>query len=381
MSDFENRYIQPNSERDLLISSLRKIKAPSADDICKTEGVTPEELPDLLSDKLKGIFAHCKENASIIDDELNSQIDFVYQCYEATKNVDASSEFYELSAQLKDFESFISVFAKGVDRKTLGNFMQRVDRFIQIVVHPKRIMKAWPEGHRMKGFYEMGIYKHEGAWVPLEHKRWSGVEYIELGLLKEIIDLKESGYMKPGLYHTTGSATLDGISKQKAILSAREAIKREEEVKTGEYNTYIGHDNHSVSGRKQGLGDVHVSRSLHTGYTIARWFNEYPLAFGIAEERTRKHLKEIDEKSDTAFINWAGEGIRLGPEIPLDLVDVIYCEQIYLDKLKQWVSKNTPHAKVVSIEAHELLLRKDGLGQGKINDWNALLKKDAIIVE
>lgn len=383
MSDFEQQF-KTNGEKSLLVNSLEKRNLPTVEDVCRDENCNAEELPGLLAERTKDILDYCRKHSSIIDDELSPQIDFIYRCFASTRGTPASVDLSGFSKSLKDFESFIAQYAKGVPRRAIGNLMERIDRYTRAVVHPSRIITVFPENHRMHG--KLSIYKSEGQWIQLPSESdWSAREYVEMDVLEEIVNLQETGYTRPDLYHATGSASLSGIAKHKAILSARRARELGEDVKTGEYNTYIGWQDYSVSGGREGLSSIYTSRSPHTGYSIARWFDEYHLVFGLSIERIARYLKEHKGETDIRFADFAGEGIRIGPEAPLELVDVIYGEHIYLDDLDRWKSKYAPHARIVSLEADELLRSRgeqDFYSSSRgIKNWKSLLSQRPVVIK
>lgn len=382
MSDFESEE-KPESKTPLLLDLLEKREVPTLNKLCEENECTIEDLPGVFAKKTEEILNYCEKYSSVTDVELNPQIDFIYKSYAATRDISDTDNLSDFSKSLDSFDSFIDHHAKGASRKTIGNLIERIDVYTRTVVHPSRIIAVFPEGHRMHD--KLSIYNFEGHWVPLPtESSFVAEEYVEKDVLDEIIELQESNYTRPDLYHSTGSASLEGIAKHGAILSARKAVESGESVKTGEYNTYISRDGYSVSGGKEGLRSVYTSRILDTGYGVARWFNEHRVVFGISEERISKYLKEHKGETDIRFEDYSGEGIAIGPEVPLDVVGVIYGDRLYLDELNEWKEKNAPQARVVSFEAEYMLRTKGGRSyrtQGKeIIDWKSLLAQDAVVV-
>jgi len=383
MFKFE-QYFKSDTEQPLFLDGIEKRDTPALDNLCNMENCDIRELPDLFANKLKFIFGHCEKHSSMIDDKLDPQIDFIYQCYKSTRNISPTLNLSGFSSSLDNFDIFISQYAQGVSRKALGNLMQRINRFIETTIHPSRTIATFPDRYRNRD--KLSFYNLEGRWIQIPSKyNASEKDYIEESIVKEIISIQESGYKRPDLYHATGSASLDGIARHGAILSANKAVALGETVKTGEYNTYIGWDEQSASGGRSGLGSIYTSKDPYSGYGIARWFNEYNVVFGLSKEKIAKYLQKDKGETNIRFEDYAGEGITIGPDAPLELVDIIYADHIYLDELNKWKEKNAPHAYIISLEADQLL-RSRGKQEfyspaEEISDWHPLLEQEPIVIE
>ena len=369
MGDFEQQY--EATSHSLLIGSLDVRDKPTIQGICRNEGSISQKLPDVFTRRTKDIINYCKENDYIVDDKLSPQIDFIYQCYASTRS-SPPLHLREFSRSLDSFDSFVAHYARRASRSTIGNLMERIDRFTRTTLHPRRVITVFPENHRM---HEKTIsYQLKGRWILLPSEFGSGEEYVEKGVVEEILNLQKIGYKQPDLYHTTGSASLEGIAKHGALLSARRAIESEEAVKTGEQNTYIGWEDHSQMGGKKGLASVYTSKFPHIGYSVARWFDEYHVIFGLSRERITTYIQAHNQPDDRLKEFPKGE-VRIGPEVPLELVDSIYGEHIYLKQLLEWKEKNAPQALVVSLEADDLLRRRTK------RDWESIVRQKPIFIE
>ena len=60
------------------------------------------------------------------------------------------------------------------------------------------------------------------------------------------------------------------------------------------------------------------------------------------------------------------EGVLIGHEVPLSAVDVVYCWKKYEPQMVDWVKEFCPRARVISIEAAEIL-RKYGSVMNEIS--------------
>jgi hypothetical protein len=250
--------------------------------------------------------------------------------------------------------------------------MERIDRFTRTNLHSSRVITVFPDYHR--GYQKVISYQLKGKWFQLPSQFGSGEEYVEKGVVEEILNLQKSGYMQPDLYHSTGSASLESIAKYGALLSARRATELGEAVKTGEHNTYIGPEDQPQMGGEKGLTSVYVSTFPHIGYCVARWLDEYHVIFGLSRERTTTYI-QTHIQSDGRLEEFRRGEIRIGSEVPFGLVDICYGDYIYLDKLRAWQETNIPQAFVVSLEADELLRRREQ------QDWESIFKKKPIIIE
>jgi hypothetical protein len=118
---------------------------------------------------------------------------------------------------------------------------------------------------------------------------------------------------------------------------------------------------------KRTLGSVYVHEGppFESGYATNTWFDDYHVAYGINEKRQEAYLESID------FKYWHGpriyrdhsEGTMLGPQVPLESVDVVYAWKKHETDMKKWMAINCPHAKFVSLEANYIYWgnRKDML--------------------
>ena len=339
----------------------------TVEELCEREGCKIEELPSLVASKAQNIVYYCEENYRIVGSEINPQIDFLYQCYQATRDLPEDSGLSEFATSLESFDTFISNYAEGMSSGACGNLMSRIDRYIKKEAHTSRLI------YEDLGKTHLG-YLSKVEWIPLPYSFSVLEDYVERGVVEEVINLQKAGYESPDLYHATGSAALDGIAEHNAILAANKAVKLGGEiVKTGEYSIKPSYDNFRIEDgeREYGIYNlIYASDRPIIAYAIARWFDEFHVIFGLSKDKIAEYQKEHGGEIGGVV----GVDFTIGSKVPLELVDVIYGEYISLDKLKEWQEKNAPQARVVSIEAGQLLRDRPE------ENWESLLRQEPIVI-
>lgn len=366
----------PFDDEGVLRKGLVRKDEPSLGQLLASEGVKASGLPGKFARKVRECFQYADKNSSIIDTDLNPQIEFIYKVWHATRDIPCGHELATFSRGLDSFDSFLKQYGQGQSRQAVGNLMQRIDVFVRTELNILKLVDVFPEGHRRRRL-NSGIYNYEGDWIRLPGSRYYVEEsrFADREVLQEIVATLDRT-RSAGLFHATGSAALEGIGRHGAILSARRARELGEPIKTGEYNTYIGWNGFSVSGGEGGLGNVYTLGSLSTSYALVRWFDEFDVVFGLSRERMERYLR--DEKGHDKFYlsDFAGEGIRVGPEAPLKLVETVNTEVSFVPFMKNWVDKHAPHIQVRSLEADDL--RNSEGSYGRLVDWKMLLQKKPV---
>lgn len=378
MTDSEPQLV-PEGIHRLLLKTVKSKPIPTLEAVCKEAGCTRQSLQDILVQRSRELFEYCDKKSTIIDDELTPQIDFIYRWYRATRDLPPTSELHALSNSLNGFDAFTKRYGGEFSKKALANLGKRIQRYIDIVIHPDRILLAFPETHRLYG--NRSIYNTSGEWfrIPTDSTLQPQV-YVERKVIEEIIDLQSVDHRSPSLYHASGSAALPGIAKHNALLSAKKLTESDHTIMTGEYVGYINWNGYSVSGGKKGLSNIYTSKSPHTGYCTFRWFDEYPVVFGISETKLRKYLQDSNIDTDPYLENLAGEGITIGPSVPLYLVETLYANFVNLDSLKKWQQLHAPHIQVRSLEGYELTRHhKSYSPYAQPINWHALLLQKPFI--
>lgn len=183
----------------------------------------------------------------------------------------------------------------------------------------------WLMGLPGFGSFEQFIEHHRGDSSPKTVGNFlqSMDLYMRFAIIRQRRMREPKSYMfdpamtLPGtLYHATGSAALEGIARHKAIMSSRKVLEVGEVIKTGEHITVV----------HAGLEAVYTTRCFSSDYCLARWFNECHVVFGIKEGAAPL----IADKAYTL----------IGPEVPLRELSVVHTEDVFQDKMSEWLKAN-----------------------------------------
>lgn len=361
--DVQEPGISPYTEVELP-EGIVSLKPLTIEQICQREDIEKGQLPEKIREGTQRVIRHIEEKPFIVDTDGDPFYDILYGSYLATRNLSPDDPLFEFSQTLNSFDSFIKEYAPDISTDTRSNLVQRMSGFIDYVVHPEEIVYLSQRDSELRKGYNYG----GKSWIYLTNAERP--EYTTREVIEEIVELEKEGAPNASYWHATGSASLPGIERHKAVLSSSRAQEVGEDVMTGEHNGM---------GKGRLLGNIYVNQAgLSRGYSLSRWFDEYSVVIGISKEKLAKYFQEKGEKWEA--VDLRGEGTTIGPEVPLQAVDVLYSQREYLPRLNEWAQRNCPHAKVVSLEAYELMRqnanRKAGLdifGVKPIEDWPALL--------
>jgi len=352
-----------------------KKQKPSLKELLDRENIVEDELPQYCEGIIQNIVDYSRENHYSFGDELTKEIDFLYRCFLATRELGTHHPLTDFSKSLDSFDSFRERYLPNESKRTNSSIMTRLTRFRGCIIHPNGSIDVYQDG--VNYWKEEGIYSFAGEWIVLE-KGWRGrYELIKKDVVPEAVKLKKN---KPSyqLTHSTGSAAFDSIAESRALLSARKLLTQKKSVKTGEFVTYMTDRDVSLTGGKHGLPQIKGQVGIQRGYGIARWFDEYYGTFVIDLEKQREHIKILEEKTDidTDPVRFFSEGLDIGSEVPLENVTHLVVDHINLDEARTWVKKNCPHMAVTSYDAFSLWRESE---RGEI-DLHKLLKAPSFTV-
>ncbi len=271
-------------------------------------------------------------------------------------------------ASFDSFESFIVHFfqnnlTNNIKRLLIGD----INSFINIYVKTRCLFEIRENQAdiEVRDFYNAS----NRNWVVLPNTQFisqpGDLNYVDESIIDEYIQiLNDKLEFERGFIHGSGSAALEGIAKEKKILSARKVLKSFADIKTGEWVTLTSiyaDDQEDLQSRT--LTDIYVTagNSPYLEYTLRRWFNESPIVFHINKNRHQETLVHKGMDTETygerklPTIHNTGEGIIIGSEVELSDIDFIYCEKDYQPEMIKWCQVNAPHIRVVSIEAREVI--------------------------
>lgn len=359
---------------ELIETDLVEREKLTLDQVCAREGMTVDKLPDRFKEVAADFRDYCVDSVSM-SRSINPDIDFIYQCWQATRQLKPGHILYNFSKSLDSFDSFIQTYLPDTNSELRGKMIERIDMFRYYQMNVRRIIEVWDQEDRHAD--QDGIYEYLGEWVRLSGGRDYYAKYADAAIIREVIEILKSGGLPANLYHATGSAALDGIQRHGALLASHKAIEKGEVIKTGEAVTQSW---------KPGAGNVYTEESFEEfGYATVRWFDEFKVGFGTTKDSVLKYRSGEKGKKDIWFHNLAGEGIRIGTDLPLRFITLLTTEYEHLDKLRAWARKNAPQAKIVSAEAISLINGIWGesfskLHRFKLEEWVQLLNTTKPII-
>ena len=246
-------------------------------------------------------------------------------------------------SQLASFSDFIKLagVSPAAEGKDLSDVAGKINRF-NYWIPTYYVSSAYLPNE--KPHNEFGYYLASGQWFEIPTKKV--IEYaIDASYVHQsiITDARQIGEfdMSNFVFHDTSSASLNGISRQRAILSLNEIQRRQERVETGENiaNERIKTD----IGNIYGTGDIFGHRGgTSLNYATTRWFNEFGLSFGIP--------KDLLPQPPV----YSPEGFILGSQIPIDAIRCIIVQKKGEERIKEWLGKNGLNPKLIIFEAKQL---------------------------
>lgn len=372
-----------DDERMITNSEIRVTKEAEsafASNLKKNEPRSLDQLLNQESIELDGLVDRVQESVDIImdedtkDDDKTKELKFVYEVYLATRDVENNQELIELADNLNSFESFRRKFLVDASRYQLANFYEAVTFFRGRVIHPSRELFIEADLGFRDRYYD-GVYGYHGEWVVIPKGGREGLfGIVEQSVIEEAIKLRTAN-IKVELFHTTGSAALDGIGRNQQIMSAKRLVESKEDVSTGEYASYISKEfGSSVTGRNTGLSNVYVEQNgIAKGYELIRWFDEYSVTFGIRLDLQRQYVSK-NYGDDRSLFYRTSEGMQVGPEVPLSNVALVIVDHQELSRAREWASLNAPGVFVTSYDAYSLYQDTELNGRYRVQKLEELLR-------
>jgi hypothetical protein len=343
-------------------------KQPLAlEEIARKEGCDIFNLETDIQTKVKRFADDMKKECSFPSREYVGLIDSLYNLYLQSKNLDIVKENPWLN-YFNSYNEFANHFCPEATPHSRAYIQKNIQRFVETIVNQEKIISTHPNnwfGVNKDGFRE--TYNNDKDWIllPDEYYNLGVYEFTDKEVITEIIELIKTKYHHSDFTHSSGSAALNGIEKKGAILSAQNIESEGIKVATGEHVSYVNSESGvPVAGGKYGLGSVYASSNgpLY-GYHHLNWFDEHPIAFGINKQKQEDFLRQIgfkyeifsSEDNPVLTMDLGGEGIKIGSQVPLNNVEIVYCWKKYQNDMEIWAKKNCPQAKLVSLEADEIL--------------------------
>lgn len=265
-------------------------------------------------------------------------IDPIYKLYVLSKG---NNNLLPWVDKIKDFDLFIGHFCPEANNRSRAGIMEHIKAFC----------------HTSKGAVEEDSSSSEWSYfVPGEGLREVPKQFASIPLLLEVLRLREKNTYPFGIdnrIHSTGSAALENIGKAGAILSARELLKSKYEIKTGEYVECIEKNGFACSGGKKGLAQIFTSTNNFSSMDAGtqRWFDEFSVGFCIDVEKQNNYNMQNGLELSIKKFNFSGEGIVVGPKVPLENVTAISAPKANEKQVKRWIDQYCPWVLFISKEA------------------------------
>jgi len=337
---------------------LRKVLSP--EEVATREGVAINELEAVIGTKIRQFAERCGKTCTYPDFEYWPLLEEMYCLFLSAR----SGEYKESIPwvdRFNSFDSFEKHFCPEITPKGRVFMKHNIQTFLEYGAHTERFLHISLEG---RGHFDssLGFFEASGSWSVLpEESGWDDIYYFaEEATMREIVELIRSGYREPDYSHATGSSALKNIGKSGAILSSNEAKKEGVEISTGEF---VSFNNDIPLAERRGLSSVYVDRGgPRYGYHSINWFDEYFVNFGISKEKQDSFMRTTDfryglmgEGDEKLSADFGGEGAVIGPKVPLESVNFVYCWKKYQEQTEEWKNTFCPHAKVISYEAASVL--------------------------
>jgi len=349
----------PDEQR--LHAALTRRPLLSLAEIAQKENVSVRQLPKAMKKHIQSIKEYMKTPSfTAAGREIDPHIDFIFQSWQATRNLSRFHPLYSFAQTLDSFDTFFEAYFTENSTQHYGRLISLIDAFVREKFHPDKkiyVQKGHPERS-----YPSGLYNISGDWVrtDLDYDHM----YVDRSIIEEAIAIG-SLPQEPTFFHQSGSAILSSVGSIGEIVSGKKANALGLRLQTGESVT------DASEGKIRQLNSVYASNYLqYSGYERVRWFDEGHITFGISRQKLEDYYEQKtgvrptmmkkeyyihDEDLQGHFIDAGKNGTLLGPEVPLTTVNAIYTERIYLDRIKEWAKQHAPQAQVISIEAGTLL--------------------------
>lgn len=257
--------------------------------------------------------------------------------------------------QLQSFDAFVAHFCPQANRRSQAELMSAVKVFMRIHL-PLELQQQTPAWAMSDFGPPTPVYRDPQQWIALPDV-WTSA-----AVIAEARQLLKAGYPKPRslFVHGTGSAVLPSIAKNQGLWSAAKVIGSGGAIVSGEFVTDIlsSDGQTSKTGGASGHGNVFTSREglQSTDYTTLRWFDEMQITFGISAARQQAYNEALGIRRN--YDN-SGEGIEVGPVVPLENVVAISAAKADEARVRAWIGAHCPHVQFVSYEAAALLESED----------------------
>lgn len=326
----------------------------SIDQIAEEIGCSVEEIPQRFTQMIETLERQVSRKDGYSGLESEVFIDPLFQIWNATRDLPEGHPLTVFSRSLESFDIFFDTYFPEGTARLKYDIIKYIDLFCDFVVAQWSIRSvATGEPTIYTEFPQR--YDNVRRWVALPRESpYRSITVTTPKIIEEALNLRKNPCLEELLIHATASAALEGIEREKALLSAQAVIETGHQLRTGEYLSYIAP--YQEPGETGGLDNIYGSWNKDQGYSRIRWFNEYQIMFGINSDRLRVRLqRECGEKP--LLHDRAGDGVPLGKRVPLGEVDYIFVPADRLEQMREWTSQNAPHITVISIEAWKLLDR------------------------
>lgn len=382
-----------------LAPRLSRLPVRSLPELAEAFGATPETMADAVRRQLEEYASSVSESSPQPEEEDLPLFERMYELSVLARDASERTRVPWLGS-FRSFETFRRAYLGNVSQRQVTMLRCQIMYATEHRVRPERVMLL-RTGPRHSWQKRDRSFEASGSWALLPNRveRFKDeFEFVESGVLNEIVSLLESGYRPSDYSHASGSAALWAIGRQGVIRSSAELIQRGRPPRTGE----------AGGGRHQGgLWNVYGDRGVREfgSYNTISWFDEYFVTFGINGARQEEFLNTLGPEDwrvsayesllgpgwdvgKGKIVDFGGEGNLLGPRVPLSSVDTVYAWKSGESDVRAWLARFAPHARFVSLEANATLQRSGPLvnalaiqeGLSPADAWRSL-KRHAVTIE
>ncbi len=334
---------------------LERYTPKTFEEIANENGVEPEVLPELIDERARALMGDCWRRRGSQTRDTEQEIKFLYECYLALKD---REDYNAIKEKIKSPEGFYQAYGKKGRHEAMRTLGNRINNFMWRVGDPDAVIEIYDMEMTISPVQGEFTRPGEYVYLPVADK-YSEAELVDVRVVEELIEMQEKGgEVLSNLYHVTNSAALPGISEKRAILAASRARETGHRLLTGEYaednvDVIVGaHDK-----KEYGLNEIYADSLPRMGYSFVNWFDRWPVVFGTSRDKVVNHAEKVLGVEAPSMIS-VPDGIQIGEEVTMDMVEVVMCNLGHIEEVKKWVSENCPNARVVSLEAFDLYRTK-----------------------
>lgn len=343
-----------NKNQELIVTEIQHKKLLTISELCQKHNCEEKDLPKILSTTAKELFKKCLKRDNPFGNELDENIETLFLFFYATREVSDNDQLTHMARSLDNLDTFLDSQGKGNNNLLRARLIGGIHLFMRNYADHQGMLTA--TSFPLSPTMEQAHYFLEGKWLRLSPKYEKDVvEYIRPEVLNEAIRLiEENTRYYADFTHSTTSPALEGISREKALVSGSQVLEKIGSHLTGEDSSMVTSDGTPFTGGTKGHRYIFARPGVHDSYGENHWFDEYRVSFGTNKEDVTRNLDEENVPLEDR-IHMYGDGYSLGRRFPARNISHIYTEYVRVADVKKWSETNEISAEVISYEAVRFL--------------------------